>query len=243
MRTPIFSSAIWLILCLFGEKIGRQNAKISGFRLRIHFLFLTLHVELHSAYLMESKSEFQIDLLDANLEGSVRAYTLDDAWFAAIDGLIQHGAVQTEVRCTRASAVGYDFTIHSEGTVVAACDRCLADIELRIDTTDRLTVRLGDDYADDGDVLTVPEQEGLLDVAQPIYEFIALSMPLQLVHEPGMCDESMVRTIAQYQPARSSEADGETDGPDSSETPRDAADTPVDARWNALKDLVNDKLK
>ena len=46
---------------------------------------------------------------------------------------------------------------------------------------------LGDDYADDGETVTVPQREGTINVAWNIYEFAALQIPLRHVHEEGEC--------------------------------------------------------
>ena len=45
----------------------------------------------------------------------------------------------------------------------------------------------GDEYDDDGEMLTVPITEGTLDVSWLLYEFIALQIPMRHVH--AECDE------------------------------------------------------
>ena len=184
-----------------------------------------------SLYGTEMKqNEFQIDLLDARLEGSQYDFVLDDAAFQQIDGLVTRGNVKAHVACTRVGQSGIQFQIHSEGVVYVPCDRCLADVELRIDTTDELTVRLGDTYEDDGDVVTVPQSEGLLDISLPIYEFVVLSMPLRRIHEPGKCDNAMMEVFDEHQAARSSREDAQDDD----SNPDDVA---TDSRWDALKNI------
>ncbi len=84
----------------------------------------------------------------------------------------------------------------------------LAYIRSSIDTKDELFVKLGEEYIDEGNVVVVPEKVGKIDVSQFIYEFIALSLPLKLVHEPGKCDEAMIATLEEHLSARSGE-DGE----------------------------------
>ena len=175
---------------------------------------------------MDRKNGFDIDLLGAGLQGQCFTYEIDDAFFENFDGPVIRGSLHTEVECKSVSTRRMSFTVHSVGTVVVPCDRCLSDLELRIDTTDMLDVELGDDYSDNGDVLTVPEDQGLLDMSQPIYEFIVLSLPLKRVHEPGMCDEAMMDVYNRHQTARSSQ--------------EETADhsTPADSRWDVLKKLV-----
>ena len=156
---------------------------------------------------MVRSEDYKIDLFDAHIDGLTREYVADDAFFEMIDGLIQHGSVRTVLSCKGSARGLFHFEIHSEGVVSVPCDRCLADIELRIDTTDELAVKLGQEYADEGDVVVVPENEGTIDMAQFIYEFIALSLPLKRVHEPGKCDAAMMAEIEKHQAARSGEGE------------------------------------
>lgn len=157
------------------------------------------------------KEGYRIDLFSRGLDGKTLEYDLTDEFFQQIDGLIQRGQLHTNVRIEGNVDTAFHFTIHSEGVVYAPCDRCLADVELRIDTTDTLAVRLGDDYSDEGDIVIIPEKDGTIDLAQYIYEFIALCMPLKLVHEPGKCDEAMIARLSEHLSARSGEDDESDD--------------------------------
>ena len=179
---------------------------------------------------MNANSTYQIDLLSSQLDGKVITFNESDDFFVGIDGLLDRGNVNTEVKCCCTGSM-YKFTIHSEGTVIVPCDVCLADLELRIDTTDELVVKLGDEYSDEGDCMIVPEAEGYIDLAQYIYEFIALSMPISCSHEPGKCDEAMMQELSKHQAARSSYDDEECEDSNEPEV--------VDERWQALKDLIN----
>jgi len=163
---------------------------------------------------MQRNDPFSIDLLDARLTESAFDYDLDETFFRKIEGLINRGHVRVHVEVKQQSKEAWSFAVHSEGIVIVPCDRCLADLELRIDTTDTLRVQLGEDYDDDGEVITVPSDEGVLDLSIPIYELIVLSMPLSRVHEPGNCDPDMMRLLGAYQSARSGEGmeDEQSDG-------------------------------
>lgn len=182
---------------------------------------------------------YKIDLLSNDLKGKTFEWDVNDDFFASIDGLIQRGNIHATVECMSAGSI-FKFLIHSVGTVIVPCDRCLADLELRIDTADELAVKLGSDYSDDGDCVVVPEAEGYLDLAQFIYEFIVLSMPITCQHEPGKCDDAMMHTLSEHQAARSGQEDGEDEGLDVSADGNgstDASDRPVDERWAALAKL------
>lgn len=186
---------------------------------------------------MEKMDTYKIDLLGSFKDEHLQ-FDLDDDFFAAIDGLVQRGTIKTDVDCKNTGSM-YKFNIHSEGIVIVPCDRCLADLELRIDTTDELVVKLGEEYSDDGDCVVVPEAEGYVDLAQFIYEFIALSMPITCTHEPGKCDDSMMLELSKHQTTRSGQED--EDGEDSMDVADnnddDSDDENIDPRWAALKNL------
>lgn len=188
---------------------------------------------------------YKIDLLGAGLGGKTFEYEVGDDFFANIDGLIQRGNVHTTVACLSAGAI-FKFQFHSVGTVIVPCDRCLADLELRIETTDELNVKLGDEFADEGDCVVVSEAEGYLDLAQFIYEFIVLSMPITCCHAPGKCDETMMHELSRHQSTRSGAEDDEhadsNNGDVQEMSKGEDSDEPADSRWAALKQL-KDKLK
>ena len=181
------------------------------------------------------RNTLTINLMEAQLVGQVFDFVVDDVVFQKIDGLVTKGNIKSHVVCQKAEQTDFLFTIHSEGTVCVPCDRCLSDVELRIDTTDELKVKLGDTYEDDGDVLTVPSAEAFLDVSLPIYEFVVLSMPIKRTHEPGKCDVVMMEEFSKHQAARSS---GEGTENNESSNGSDGEDAqPHDSRWDALAKL------
>lgn len=145
-------------------------------------------------------NEYTIDLLAPNVDGKEMTYHIDDAFFQNIDGLVQRGQVTTLLHIEGSARSVFRFHFHSEGTVFAPCDRCLADVEIPIDVDDTLTVKLGEEYADEGECIIIPESEGVIDVSQFIYELIALSLPMKLVHEDGLCDEAMMAKLEQLTP-------------------------------------------
>ena len=51
-----------------------------------------------------------------------------------------------------------------------------------IEAQSTLKVVMGDDFADDGELVTIPEKDGTINVAWNIYEFAALQIPLRHVH-------------------------------------------------------------
>ena len=116
----------------------------------------------------------------------------------------------------------FELDFHTEGVVHVTCDRCLDQMEQPITSDDHLTVRFGDAADEDEDTVMVDENEGILDIAWLLYEFISLAIPIKHVHAPGKCNAAMTKLLDEHDAARSSEAEGET---------------PMDPRWSALLKL------
>ncbi len=168
---------------------------------------------------------YRIDLFESQIEGKTWNFHLDERFFKRTGGWIEAGRIESFVTCLSAICDTFVFQIHSVGAVEVACDRCLSPLSMAIDTTDVLHVMLSDDEGDDGDVVAVSADTGVLDMGQPIYEFVALSLPVRCVHELGGCDASMIEEVRKYQIATGD--DKEVKGMTGS----------CDPRWNVLKDI------
>ena len=105
---------------------------------------------------MSKLDAYRVDLLSSKFHGSRFEWNLDDSFFEAIEGLIHRGNIHTTVDCQNTGSL-FRFQISSEGVVVVPCDRCLADLELRIESDDELLVKLGDEYSDEGDCVIYVE--------------------------------------------------------------------------------------
>ena len=95
---------------------------------------------------------------------------------------------------------------------------------------------------DDDEPVIIPEEEGAINLAWFLYEFIALAVPMKHVHAPGKCNKTMSSKLRKHT-ARNMDDDGADDfgddmgGDDLSL--EDNGDTgPADPRWDALKDLL-----
>ena len=164
----------------------------------------------------------KIDLKALTADVTPLEWQLDDSFFQQLEGAqLQHGSVH--VSGTIRKSVGFfELVLHGEGTVEVPCDRCLDPMSQPIEADLHLIVKLGEEYTEDDEVITVDEQHPVLDTAWLIYESIALAVPIRHVHQPGDCNVSMSEKLEQLSAARSSGADA-TDA--------------VDPRWAALKKL------
>lgn len=162
-------------------------------------------------------------------------YRLDNEFFANIDGPeVQRGKVDVTLDVKRTATV-FELNFNFSGVIYIACDRCLDDMEYEIDNDEQLFIKLGHEYIEESDnMITIPEDEGEINIAWNLYEYIALAIPIKHVHPAGMCNKEMSQRLQQMS-ARHVDDDDDTemlaDNDDSQE------EVPTDPRWDALKKL------
>ena len=180
---------------------------------------------------MDVLDSYKIDLKNMRTDVAEYQFALDDAFFEAVEGtLVRSGKADADLKI-RESGGAYVFTFHIKGTVHVPCDRCLDDMDVEIETERMLTVKLGDEYADEGDMMILPYEDAILNVAWIIYEFIVLEVPLTHVHEPGHCNVEMMEALAAHLVTSSEKPDGSEEEKSADEE----SDKPVNPRWNKLK--------
>ena len=170
--------------------------------------------------MMCSLEFLKIDLKGLKEEDTSLDFNLDNNYFEALDGTeVKKGSLHVSVSIRKATGF-FELLIHSRGTIIIPCDRCLDDMEQSVETENRLVVKLGSTYSEEDDIIVVPEDEGILDIAWFIYEFVVLAIPIRHVHAPGKCNPAMTQALEELSADRSSDE----------ESPQ-----PTDPRWDALK--------
>jgi uncharacterized metal-binding protein YceD (DUF177 family) len=169
-------------------------------------------------------------------------YELDRAFFEAIDGdEVRKGKVLVEVAVKNNSSA-FEFIFKLKGAVQVPCNRCLEDMELEIDSQNRLIVKLGKEYSEESDeVIIIPEDEGEINIAWFLYEFVALNIPIKHVHPPGKCDKTMSSKLRKHR-VSSDDDDEDIDDMDmddsSDDFSEDESSSDVsDPRWDGLKGI------
>lgn len=138
----------------------------------------------------------------------------------------------------------YDLNFSCTGEVTVACDRCLDDLELPVDTAYHVTVKYGDSYKDDSDeFIEIPESDNYLNVAYMMYDTISLAVPIKHVHPLGKCNRAMSSLLKKHRTRVEGDEDAELEeelieemesGQVQAEKP---AEPETDPRWDALKNL------
>lgn len=151
-------------------------------------------------------------------------YTLDKVFFEAFENEnLSDGTVEFDVKLEKKERLLlFNFTF--SGTISTICDRCLGKLEIPVKGEQTLCVKFSDtETSDDEDVVILPEKAYKIDLAQWMYEYVVVAMPMQCVHaddEEGnpTCDPEMMKFITT-----------EEQGPQTSDE--------IDPRWAALKEL------
>ena len=167
--------------------------------------------------------KLDLNALDEGL--TTLSFDIDDSFFESVDAPeVNRGDVHVDVDIVRTKDDFFTLDFHGNGTVIIPCNRCLDDMEQPITFEQQLNAKFGEENSEDDDLVTVAENEGILDVSWYIYEFIDLAIPIRHVHAPGKCNPAMIRVLEEHSAARS----GEDSKPS------------VDPRWAALTNLKLD---
>ncbi len=144
--------------------------------------------------------------------------------------LVESGTLNAVVTLNKSQKMlVVDFDI--KGTVSSICDKCMGPMEIPVESSDRMYFNFGIEYSEQSEeIIVLPYEEHQINVAQWLYEFIIVSLPLRHVHpddENGnsTCDTQMLEKLDEYLVGdeNSSQEQEETNDP----------------RWDALKKLIN----
>lgn len=108
-----------------------------------------------------------------------------------------------------------------DAQLTAPCDRCLDDVNIPLASSDRISIRFGDNTMLEDDLWILGTKEYELDLAHAIFQLVLLAKPSRVIHEKETdCDFSMTEW----------QDDSAQDGEDGDD---------IDPRWAALKRLDN----
>ena len=153
-------------------------------------------------------------------------FEIGDQFFASItNAVVPAGNVKVDVLLTKhPSMITLQFSF--SGSVETVCDRCAISYPFPVEGKERLIIKLGDEPSGDEDLVVLPRGEHEFNIAQHIYEYIALSLPLRLVPcestgDESICDKTTLARLDEY--SVSDEA------------------SEIDPRWAKLNELKNPK--
>ncbi|EJL72094.1 YceD family protein [Chryseobacterium populi] len=115
-----------------------------------------------------------------------------------------------------------EFEIKVSGTVELVCDITNEDFDHPIENQIKVLVKFGEEYDDsEEDVITIPTSDHAFNIAQLIYENVALSIPMKKV-SPNVSDEDL-EILEKFSPKDIEESEEKEEE--------------SDPRWEALRKL------
>jgi uncharacterized metal-binding protein YceD (DUF177 family) len=186
---------------------------------------------------------YRIDLKNMYLaEIRKYEYLLDNRFFMHIEGdELQKGKINVLLTVERKPSF-FLLQFRFEGVATVLCDRCLDEMEVAVNSdnqsANRLIVKLGKEYAEENDdTLIISEEEGSLNVAWFLYEFVVLAIPMRHIHPPGKCNKSMSVKLKKHS-AKSWDEDNGYEYEESAVMSDYGQETETaDPRWDKLKDI------
>lgn len=154
-------------------------------------------------------------------------FEVDNKFFEHFEeSLVENGKVTVKVILEkRSSFIKLDLKI--KGWLELTCDRCLELYKQPVKHETEIFVKFGEKEYDDGEsVIWVNPEEHHINLAQIIYEYVILSIPLRHVHPKNNlgireCNKEMLEKLKNYMHPESEEL------------------KITDPRWDALRKLGN----
>lgn len=130
-------------------------------------------------------------------------YSLDKSFFETFENEdLRDGNVEFEVELEKRERMML-FTFTFNGQIKTECDRCLGEMTVEVEGKETLCVKFSDtETSDREDEVILPTSAYKIDLAQWMYEYVAVAMPIQHVHaddEEGnsTCDPAMLAYISE----------------------------------------------
>lgn len=184
--------------------------------------------------------KYRIELKNMQAMTCTQEFKLDNQFFIDIDAPeVTRGNVNVVMNVKKlAGGSTFEIKFGMDGVVQVACDRCLDDMDLDIAVSDKVMVKMGTEYAEDGDWVIIPEEEGEINVAWFMYEFIALAIPMKHVHAPGKCNKAMAGKLSRHLRISADDEDMAGVGVEEDEDLENPSGA-LDPRWSGLKKILD----
>ena len=175
---------------------------------------------------MTNLQDFSIDIYKLNNKVYQYQYIIDDSFFALFErSTVDQGKLDVKVILDKQETlITARFLI--DGSVTLICDRSLETFDYPLHIEESLLYQYGEEEEELTDeIMIITSRTQQINVAQPIYEFIALAVPMKRLHPKYANDD---HPYLEGEIVFSSQQDDVIDT---------STETTVDPRWEALKKL------
>ena len=181
---------------------------------------------------MKEIKKYDINLVKLGNKSHEYEFEIDDRYFELFDqDFVLGGHLQATVQLNKSELL-LQFNFLIDGTVRLTCDRSLEEFEQPLKVNETLLVRYGPENLElDVNVFQIVPETQYINVAQHLYDFIGLALPMKKLH-PRFAEE-------EQEFEEDEEAEGlliyTTGSAEEDEDDEEAG--PVDPRFEALKKL------
>ena len=180
---------------------------------------------------MKKLNEFLIPFIGLKLGKHQFEYQINKAFFESFDyDEFESADIKVSVVFDKKNTM-LELNFKHKGTIHVPCDLTNEMFDFPIKGKLKVIVQFGEEYNDDNDeLLILPHGEHEINIAQIIYEMIALSIPLRKVHpgvKDGTLDSEALRKLNELRIEEVKEEDNTQEN--------------IDPRWDKLKQLLTDK--
>jgi len=175
---------------------------------------------------MDVLKTYKIAFRGLNIGHHEFAFQINDQFFESFENSrIQRGNLSLSVNVEKSETM-LQFHFKFNGEVMVECDRCLDFFLYPLEFEEMLIVKFGEGYHEESeDILVLNPKDYEINLAQHIYEFISLSLPMQIIHPDlpngeSTCNAEFLKHFTQ-----------KTETEDRIQ---------MDPRWEALKNLKQD---
>ena len=181
---------------------------------------------------MKKLNEFLIPFIGLKLGKHQFEYQINKAFFESFDyDEFENADIKVSVVLDKKNTM-LELNFKHKGTIHVPCDLTNEMFDFPIKGNLRVIVQFGEEYNDDNDeLLILPHGEHEINIAQIIYEMIALSIPFRKVHpgvKDGTLDSEALRKLNELRVEEIKEENKNTEDN-------------IDPRWDKLKQLLTDK--
>jgi uncharacterized metal-binding protein YceD (DUF177 family) len=166
---------------------------------------------------------YNIDIFNLSNAAHNYDFEVSSSFFEAFeDSEVADGQVDIIVNLNKSETM-IQFNIQMKGSVKLTCDRSLEVYDHPLDTDNNIIFKYGDEWEELSDeIVTIPRGEQRINLAQYIYEFIGLAIPMKRLHPRLEHDEVDELVYSSFEEENEVENSQNED---------------ADPRWNKLKEI------
>ena len=178
---------------------------------------------------MNTLNTYNIDIFKLSNATHTYDFEISPSFFGAFENSeVTDGQAKINVLLKKSETM-IEVTLQIKGSVKLICDRSSEEFDFRLETDNNIIFKYGDDWKELSDeIIMIPRGEQRINLAQYIYEFIGLAIPMKRLHP--RFDQDEVEDDQTNEMVYSSYDEHE-------EEDNSTAAEEVDPRWAKLKEI------